>query len=950
MQVAFVATTGLGHSFFVSCNAAQAFRPQQCEVVAALRRSPQMLLGDDGDADSATRSSPAAEEEGDNLLRSNVTLGVSREQEPLIEDESLFVDGEKAEDPWFAVSTDELDAAAADRAAALQDVMAEDGVLDLGAVDNVGRNMMSVAGYQRVVNVNVDAGGALENDEDNNELLSGVGFDALLDDERLVNIMEKDFGFETTTHVQLSAMPRIAEGSDVMIQSYTGTGKTLAFLLPIFEGIDEENTSVQAVVIAPTRELAMQITREAERLCKGSEIRVMPLIGGANPARQAERLKIKPPQIVIGTPGRLAELEGNRVLRLRKCRTVVVDEIDQCMQDSFVQHLEYVISGCPRDRQIVFVSATGDNDAVRAYAQKWMRVPELLRVLGQRKVPSNLEHWCTVVPARMRIDVLRRLMTAKDAPKQAICFVDDPRRVDIVCERLFEMKLAAGALRGNAHKLERAEVLRLFRKGAVPLLVTTEVAARGLDVPEVTHVFNLDLPTDADHYVHRAGRTGRAGRKGIVVSIATAETAFVISKFEKELELEIKRMEPRGGVYATPLQRNTAPRTERERIGSKALAARDKPSMKRVSTVPKGLPSAKAAAAAAASGAAREERLASRFGPRPRSLAKARASGAMESSITNDKEGFKRTKSSSSQDFPPRRSDSAERHDHRAYCAGDQGERVERSENRPSLGAHNESFDRDSVTSREGRIEDKRTGGGYQSGDGGMRQGRGRQNSQSRGVAVSQSDRESRFQRREEEQGYANSRGRHEGRRSTNGTLSRGEGEDQSRRRHQPRGRYHSSVDSREGGGFQDRSRVSGGDRISSHGDRRGGASRGGKPTGAELRLKNKESKKMRENSGTRDSVESSHSGTGLGPSFASEKRKQAAVSAGRVVALSDNDDDDNEGYFLPGQERKKPKRKRAPLTLKQRAKEGNWVGNRANVPKSDSTAGESSNRRQLLH
>jgi superfamily II DNA/RNA helicase len=229
--------------------------------------------------------------------------------------------------------------------------------------------------------------------------------------------------------------------------------------------------------------------------------------------------------------------------------------VDQCLEDDFRVHLEAVLSGCPADRQVVFCSATGDKDIVRQYAQLWMREPALLRVSGKLKVPANISHWSTVVPARMRIDVIRKLLYTKDPPTSAICFVDDPRRVDIVCERLFSMNVPAGALRGNAHKLERAEVIRLFRKGEIRLLVTTEVAARGLDVPAVSHVFNLDLPTDADHYIHRAGRCGRARALGTVVSIASPETAFVIRRLEKQLELNITPMELRGGAYATPLQR-----------------------------------------------------------------------------------------------------------------------------------------------------------------------------------------------------------------------------------------------------------------------------------------------------------------------------------------------------------------------------------------------------------
>jgi ATP-dependent RNA helicase DeaD len=971
MHVAFVASTGLGNSRFATRWSYVASRPRRCTVSTACRRRLQMSAVDGDELDGSAAA--------DEVETADPNMTVSIIGEPAVsgesEDDEDEDEEEDDEDAWFAVSTDELDAAASERATALEGVAADDGILDLGEIDDVGRDMMSVAGYERVVNVDVDAGGALEEDEDNNELLSGVGFDVLLEDERLVRILKKDFGYSTTTHVQLSAMPRISDGSDVMIQSYTGTGKTLAFLLPIFEAIDEESTAVQAVVVAPTRELAMQITREAERLCVGGDIRVMPLIGGANPARQAERLKFKPPHIVIGTPGRLAELEGNRVLRLRKCRIVVVDEIDQCMQDSFVEHLEYVFTGCPRDRQIVFVSATGDNDAVRAYAQKWMRVPELLRVVGQRKVPSNLEHFCTIVPARMRIDVLRRLMTTKDAPKQAICFVDDPRRVDIVCERLFEMKLAAGALRGNAHKLERAEVLRLFRKGAVPLLVTTEVAARGLDVPEVTHVFNLDLPTDADHYVHRAGRTGRAGAKGIVVSIATAETAFVIAKFEKELGLEITRMEPRGGIYAPPLERKSAPRTERERGVTAAHPASEALPARKVSDAQKGVPSARAAAATAAAAAAREARLAARFGPRPRSVAKAQMGQAKPQSIArieidrrleSSSDSPVRSPSSTSAELRSERFRTGERDverdgqfgdrlDRRASSPPPRREREDRFEDRRSGGGYRGSNSRDGgMPSREGRFENRRTGGGYQSrGEGGYQASRG--NSSSDGGMPS---REGRFENRRAGNGYQSRAvgGYQASRDGQSGFSSQSEGryqsrggggyqsrldrgyESQSDGRYESRGGYQPRGDGRGEAGYEESRRMSGGGRSSPYGERRGGGSRDGKPSGAELRLKNKESRQIRESFKKRAPSGDFQAGLSRAPPPAARSRGKPTSDAGPVVDFSDDDDGDDEGWFVAGQENTKKKKKanRVQRSPKDRAREDFWVGNRANAPKPD--------------
>ncbi|CAN8062183.1 unnamed protein product [Agarophyton chilense] len=430
-------------------------------------------------------------------------------------------------------------------------------VFDLGAVDENSRTLLTRNCYAGVVNVDIEEGGVLADDEDNNDMFCGVGLEALVESEELLENLEKNFGITTATHVQLAAIPRVTDGKDIVIQSHTGSGKTLAFLLPVLDEIDIEHDITQVVIVAPTRELAMQISRECDRLIEGTDIRNMALIGGANPARQAEKLRKKTPHIVTGTPGRLAELHEGRDLNLRHVQTLIVDEVDQCLQEVFMKHITRLLHAV-RSAQKVLVSATGDVDSVRNFAMENMNAPVLLRVGGSQRIPKAISHWHYLVPARLKIDALRKLMYSEPVPTRAIVFVDDPRRVDIVVHRLHQMKLAAGGLRGNAHKLERAEVLTAFRKGRVVMLVTTEVAARGLDVRDITHVINLDMPTDGDHYLHRAGRCGRIGGDGHVISITNAETAFVVTRLARELGIEITRMEPRGGAYREPLDRSSS--------------------------------------------------------------------------------------------------------------------------------------------------------------------------------------------------------------------------------------------------------------------------------------------------------------------------------------------------------------------------------------------------------
>lgn len=451
-----------------------------------------------------------------------------------------------------------------------------DQVVNLMDLDAAGRQVLTQHSYESVVDVNVEDGGVLEEDEDNNEFFTGVGLDALVESEVLLENLRKDFGIVTASHVQLAAIPRLLDQRDVVMQSYTGTGKTLAFLLPILDELDESEDVTQAVVVAPTRELAMQISRECDRLIVNTKIRNMPLIGGANPARQVEKLRRSLPHIVVGTPGRLAELAETRELRLRSVNTLVVDEVDQCLVGEFGEQVHRLLRAVPRKTQKVLVSATGDVDSVRRFAGESLHRPVLLRVGGILRIPRHIQHWMCVVPARMKIEIVRKLIYTNPVPERTIVFVDDPRRVEMVSERLWQMRVPVGALRGNAHKMERKEVLDAFRKGKVEVLVSTEVAARGLDVPELTHVINLDLPTDGDHYVHRAGRCGRVRKSGHVVSIVSGENAFVMRRLSKEIGIVIARMEPRNGEYGEPLERSTERRPKKAAEGRKVpVAERD---------------------------------------------------------------------------------------------------------------------------------------------------------------------------------------------------------------------------------------------------------------------------------------------------------------------------------------------------------------------------------------
>lgn len=342
------------------------------------------------------------------------------------------------------------------------------------------------------------------------------------------------------TEVQLEAIPAILAGKDVIVHSQTGTGKTLAYLLPILTRMDPAIKGLQTVIVAPTRELGMQIFREINLLTDGGPFFAQQLIGGANVRHQIDRLKKKPP-IVVGTPGRIAELITAGKLSTHTVKTLVVDEIDHVIEPAFKNELIRILKAISRDRQTIFASATIPA-AVVEVSQRWMKEPVHVQVTATLKLPETLTHSYVLAEPRDKPDTLRRLLHAQ-APKAAIAFVNEGQHVEDLVSKLSFKGLAVAALHGQARKEERSILLKGFREGKFQLLLATELAARGLDIKGLTHVYNLDLPTDAEHYIHRAGRTGRAGEAGTVVSIVAPAERFVIEKFAKALDIEINEIE-----------------------------------------------------------------------------------------------------------------------------------------------------------------------------------------------------------------------------------------------------------------------------------------------------------------------------------------------------------------------------------------------------------------------
>lgn len=351
-------------------------------------------------------------------------------------------------------------------------------------------------------------------------------------------------GINEPSPVQAQTIPIILEGRDVVAKSQTGTGKTLAYLLPLLQSIKSDVKGTQKLIIAPTQELAMQIVREAQRYGEGRSIGVLGLIGGAAVKRQIEKLR-EHPELVVGTPGRLKELITLKKLKMHNVSTIVIDEADQVFQLGGVSDVDFVLRSALRDRQLIFLSATID-EHTSGLAKREMKEPVQIGIEPDRATAAGLEHYYFVEETRNKIDMLRRLVRQYN-PDRAIVFVNATEDIGEVEAKMNHLGLSAAGLYGDADKVTRSNVLASFRNGKIKLLIASEVAARGLDIEGLPMVINYDPAFDSEHYVHRAGRTGRMGRSGIVLSIVDETQIFIMRKFARELGIELTERVLFGG-------------------------------------------------------------------------------------------------------------------------------------------------------------------------------------------------------------------------------------------------------------------------------------------------------------------------------------------------------------------------------------------------------------------
>jgi len=337
-----------------------------------------------------------------------------------------------------------------------------------------------------------------------------------------------EMGFEEPTPIQAKTIPLLLMGKDVVGQAQTGTGKTAAFGLPIIDKIDRTIPHVQAIVLAPTRELAVQAAEEMNKLGKFKRVQALPVYGGTSIDRQINALR-KGVHIVVGTPGRVLDHLERGTLQLKHIKIVVLDEADEMLDMGFVDDITRILKQTPDERQTLLFSATMP-DAILKIAKKYMRDPQKIRITGDTLTAPKINQIFYEVRASDKTEALTRLIDSADDAGVFLVFCHTKREVDEVSSSLKLRGYMADAMHGDYSQSQRESVLKKFKNSQIDVLVATDVAARGLDISHISHVVNYSIPQDPESYVHRIGRTGRAGREGVAIT-------FVTPREDKQLRL-----------------------------------------------------------------------------------------------------------------------------------------------------------------------------------------------------------------------------------------------------------------------------------------------------------------------------------------------------------------------------------------------------------------------------
>lgn len=364
-------------------------------------------------------------------------------------------------------------------------------------------------------------------------------FEELKLNSNLINGLKKQ-EITSPTEVQSLVFENILNNKDILANSQTGSGKTLAYLLPMFEKLDTKKRETQVLVLAPTHELVVQIHNQIELLAKNSGIEVtsLPIFGEVNIQKQIKNIKNVKPHIVVGSCGRILDLIKQKKLKAHTIKTIVLDEVDSLLSENNISYVKDIVKSTLRDRELLGFSASLTNETINL-CKEMMKEPLVINATKEVTINPKIKHMYLLGERREKFDLLRKALAATN-PKRAIVFVNNEKSIEVIASKLNYHGYKAVGIFGDMSKENRKNAINAFRLGKAKVLVSSDLSARGLDVVDTSHVFNLDFPGSKNEYIHRAGRTARGNRNGNTISIVTKGELADIKRYKKEFNIDIK--------------------------------------------------------------------------------------------------------------------------------------------------------------------------------------------------------------------------------------------------------------------------------------------------------------------------------------------------------------------------------------------------------------------------
>lgn len=363
-----------------------------------------------------------------------------------------------------------------------------------------------------------------------------MSFNSFKIQEKIISGLEIQ-GITNPTNIQEAVISLALDHNDIIGQSVTGSGKTLAYLIPILERINSDSKELQAIILAPTHELVVQINQQILDLSKNGELGITTctIIGNVNIKRQQEKLKEKP-HLIVGTTGRVLELMDMKKIKAHTVKTIVIDEVDRMVDERNLREVEQIVKKTLKDRQMMVFSASITDETIQL-ANRFMKDPKVIRI-DNNTINADITHYSILCEQRDKIELLRKLIFAAK-PERALVFINRNEVIQNMTAKLQYHHYKVLSLFGNASKQERKLAMDSIRSGKIQVVLASDLAARGLDIKGVTHIFNLDLPEDTKDYLHRVGRTGRAGSEGYAFSLVTENEEKYLRRVEKEFDITV---------------------------------------------------------------------------------------------------------------------------------------------------------------------------------------------------------------------------------------------------------------------------------------------------------------------------------------------------------------------------------------------------------------------------